>query len=360
MRLGKLSDSILKRTVLKQIKNRRSEILSGAGVGEDCAIFALSTDKFAACTEEYTVKDRQDMIRAIYKSTNNLAAAGAEPVAVMLSIILPERASEEKLKKLMDGAAQAAAELNIQIAGGHTTVSKYVSEKLAVVTAYGRYATDVQKQSAVGSTFAMDTQNTDTVCLASGSDNKAGGSKFYTTKGAKPGQDIVISKWIGLEGTAILAGLKKDEMLARYPEYLIDEAASFDKYLSVIPEAATAMKSGVCVMHDASEGGIMATLWELAESSGVGLNIDMRKLPIRQETVEVCEFCDVNPYELLSGGCLVMTIEDGNGLVEALNRENIPAVVVGKITDSNDRIITNGEEKRYLDKPKMDEIHRFV
>ena len=329
MRLGKLSDSILKRTVLKQIKNRRSEVLCGAGIGEDCAIFALSGDKFATSVEEYTVKDRQDMIRAIYKSTNNLATAGAEPVAVMLSIILPERASEEKLKKLMDGAAQAARELNIQIAGGHTTVSKYVSEKLAVVTAYGKY-------------------------------DEAGTSRLLTTKGAKPGQDIVISKWIGLEGTAILANMKKEEMLARYPEYLIDEAASFDKYLSVIPEAATAMKSGVCVMHDASEGGIMATLWELAESSGVGLSIDMKKLPIRQETVEVCEFCDVNPYELLSGGCLVMTAEDGNALVEALIQQDIPAVVVGKITDSNDRIIVNGEEKRYLDKPKTDEIHRFI
>ena len=329
MRLGKLSDSILKRTVLKQIKNRRSEVLCGAGIGEDCAIFALPGDKFATSVEEYTVKDRQDMIRAIYKSTNNLATAGAEPVAVMLSIILPERASEEKLKKLMDGAAQAARELNIQIAGGHTTVSKYVSEKLAVVTAYGIYS-----------------EETD--------------ARPFTTKGAKPGQDIVISKWIGLEGTAILANRKKEEMLARYPEYLIDEAASFDKYLSVIPEAATAMKSGVCVMHDASEGGIMATLWELAESSGVGLSIDMKKLPIRQETVEVCEFCDVNPYELISGGCLVMTAEDGNALVDALLQQDIPAVVVGKITDSNDRIIVNGEEKRYLDKPKMDEIHRFV
>ena len=332
MRLGKLSDSILKRTVLKQIKNRRSEILCGAGVGEDCAIFALDGGGLATCTGEYTVADRQDMLRAIYKSCNNLATAGAEPMAVMLSIILPERASEEKLKKLMDGAAQAAAELNIQIAGGHTTVSKYVTQKLAVVTGYGIYPKGEAGEA----------------------------QKPLTTKGAKPGQDIVMSKWIGLEGTAILAQHKKEEMLGRYPQYFIEEAAGFDKYLSVIPEAATAMKSGVCVMHDASEGGIMATLWELAESSGVGLSIDMKKLPIRQETVEVCEFCDVNPYELLSGGCLVMTTEDGNSLVEALAEANIPAVVVGKITDSNDRIIVNGEEKRFLDKPKVDEVHRFV
>jgi len=326
MRLGKLSDSILKRTVLKQIKNKRNEVLSGAGVGEDCAIFACEGGNLASCVEEYTVADRQDMIRAIYKATNNLVTAGAEPIAVMLSIILPERASEEKLKKLMDGAAQAARELKIQIAGGHTTVSKYVTQKLAVITAYGKVAAD----------------------------------SHYTTKGAKPGQDIVMTKWIGLEGTAMLAQLKYEELLTRYPAYLVEEAAAFDKYLSIIPEAATAMKSGVCVMHDASEGGILATLWELAESSGVGLNIDLKKLPIRQETVEVCEFCDVNPYELLGGGCLVMTTEDGNRLVNDLLEQNIPAVVVGKITEGNARMIMNGEEKRFLDKPGMDEIHRFV
>ena len=324
MRQGKISDSILKRTVLKQIKNRRSEVLCGAGVGEDCAIFACNGCDVVTSVVNYPVAHRQDMIRAIYKATNNAATAGAEPFGVMLSLILPERASEEKLKKLMDGAAQAARELNIQIMGGHTTVSRYVSEKLVTITVYG----------------------------------KVPAGMYHTTKGAGPGQDIVMTKWIGLEGTAILASKKKEELLTRYPEYLIEEAATFDKYLSIIPEAATAIKSGVCVMHDASEGGILATLWELAESSGVGLHIDMKKLPIRQETVEVCEFCDVNPYELLSGGCLVITAVDGNSLVLALQEQGIPAVVVGKTTDSNDRLLFNGEEKRFLDKPAMDEIYR--
>ena len=326
MRPGKLSDSILKRTVLKQIKKNRSEVLCGAGVGEDCAIFACEGSNLVSAVGTFAVPARQDMIRAVYKEVNNLATAGAEPFAVTLAITLPERASEEKLKKLMDGASQAAGELKIQIAGGHTTVSKYVSEKLVTVTAYGKVPAD----------------------------------KAYTTKGAKPGQDIVMTKWIGLEGTAILANKKREDLLTRYPEYLVEEAASFDKYLSIIPEAATAIKSGVCVMHDASEGGILATLWELAESSGVGLQIDMKKLPIRQETVEVCEFCDVNPYELLSGGCLVMAAEDGNSLVLALQEQGIPAVVVGKITDGNDRLIFNGEEKRFLDKPAADEIYKFI
>ena len=103
----------------------------------------------------------------------------------------------------------------------------------------------------------------------------------------------------------------------------------------------------------------MAALWALADSSGVGIQVELKKLPIRQETVEVCEFCNANPYELISGGSLLMVAEDGAALVNALHEAGIPAVVVGKITDSNDRIIMNDDEKRYLDKPKMDEIHRF-
>lgn len=326
MKLGKVSDSILKRSVLKQIKFKRDEIVSGAGIGEDCALFTCSADEMmVSCMQEAAVATPADMERLVIKCANNLATAGAEPIACMVTYMLPERATEEKLKKLMESASLTAKNLGIQIAGGQTSVSPYVLQKLAVVTGYGKVKKD----------------------------------NYRTTKGAKPGQDIVISKWIGLEGTSILANCKAEELQSRYPLYLIEEAKGFDKYMSIIPEAATAMKSGVCVMHDASEGGIMAALWELADSSGVGLTIELKKLPIRQETVEVCEFCNVNPYELLSGGCLVMTAQDGEALAEALNREGIPAVVVGKITDSNDRIIYNEDEKRYLDKPKMDEIHRF-
>jgi len=326
MRLGKLSDNILKRTVLKQIKFQREEIVSGAGVGEDCAIFAsLAEENMVSCMQEAAVETPADMERLIHKCANNLATAGAEPIACMITYFLPERASEEKLKKLMESASITAGRLGMQIAGGQTNVSPYVIRKLAVVTGYGK----VKK------------------------------NEYRTTKGAKPGQDIVISKWIGLEGTSLLAKQREEELRQRYPVYLIEEAKGFDQYLSIIPEAATAVKSGVCVMHDVSEGGILSALWELAERSGVGLTIDLKKIPIRQETVEVCEFCNANPYELLSGGSLLMTADDGELLVEALHKEGIAAVVVGKITDSNDRILYNEEEKRYLDKPGMDEIHRF-
>ena len=185
-------------------------------------------------------------------------------------------------------------------------------------------------------------------------------SPMFTTRGARPGQDIVLTKWIGLEGTATLARRNRERLLERYPAHLVEEAEGFDRYLSIIPEAAAAVKSGIRVMHDASEGGILASLWELAESSGVGLTIDLRKIPIRQETVEVCELCGVNPYMLASSGCLVMAVDHGESLVERLAREQIPATVIGRITDSHDRLIYNAEEKRYLDKPAQDEIYKYI
>ena len=159
------------------------------------------------------------------------------------------------------------------------------------------------------------------------------------------------------EGTAILAKRNKEKLLARYPAYFIEEAAGFDRYLSVVPEAAAAVKSGVNAMHDASEGGIFGALRELAEKAGVGLTIDLKKLPLRQETVEVCECCQVNPYELASGGCLIMTAKDGQSLVKALEAEGIPAAVVGRTTDSNDRIILNEDEIRFLDRAGQDAVY---
>jgi len=329
MKIGKVSESVLKRSILRQLKTKRDEVVCGAGVGDDCAIFALAEgEMLSTCVQEAAVAVEADMDVAtvsmahlIQKCANNIAVSGAQPIAAMITLLLPETIEEPDIKRLMAEAEATCHKLNMQIAGGQTRVSAALQKPLAVVTGYGKVS--------------------------------------YTAKSAKPGQDIVISKWIGLEGTALAARLHKDSLLTRYPAYLVEEAESFDKYLSIIPEAATAIKSGVSAMHDASEGGIFAALWELAEGAGVGLTIDLKKLPIRQETVEICEHCNINPYELKSGGCLVMTVEDGLGLVAALEAENIPAVVVGKLTDSNDRIIRNEDEVRYMDRPRTDEVYKL-
>ena len=338
MRTGKVSENVLKRSVLRQIKQKRQEIINGAGIGEDCAILSFpGEENLVTCVQEASAlfeSDKNWVARLIVKCANNVAAAGGEPVAVLLAFMLPQDTEESELKALMKQAEDACHSLGIAIAGGHTTVTGAVSVPVATATGYGRAA---EKTGPEGLRK----------------------SKNYSVRAVAPGQDVVISKWIGLEGTAILARYCREKLLERYPSYFVDEAAGFDRYLSLLPEAATAVKSGVCAMHDASEGGIFGALWELAEGAGVGLTIDLKKLPIRQETVEVCEQCNVNPYELMSGGCLIMTTEDGPGLVTALEAEQIPAAIVGKVTDSNDRIILNEDEVRYMEKAQQDEIYHL-
>ena len=112
-------------------------------------------------------------------------------------------------------------------------------------------------------------------------------------------------------------------------------------------------------MHDVRNGGVFGALWELSRKIGVGLNIDLKKIPVRQETIEICEFYDLNPYEFLSGGALLMVTENGDALVEALEQEGISAAVIGMTTGGNDKIIRNQDETRYLEPTVPDEIWKI-
>ena len=171
-------------------------------------------------------------------------------------------------------------------------------------------------------------------------------------------QEIVASKWIALEGTAQLVGQHRERLRKRLPMRMIDEAAAFDQYLSVASEAATAMKSGVCGIYDLSQSGIFAGLWEMAQDAGVGLEIDLQKIPVRQETIEICEYFDINPYNVLSGGSFLIAARDGAALAEELSHQDIPTAVIGRMTKGNDRILWNAGNKRFLDRPQRDEMYK--
>ena len=104
------------------------------------------------------------------------------------------------------------------------------------------------------------------------------------------------------------------------------------------------------------EGGVLSALWKMAEASGVGLGADLRKIPIRQETIEICERFDLNPYYLRSEGALLLGIAGGERLVQEYRRRGIPAAVIGQTVKGNDRLLYSGENARYLDRPAPDEI----
>lgn len=326
MRKGKLPENVLKRSVFRQLHKSRSEVLLGAGVGEDCAALRLEPDEvFVMSSDPVIWTEKIDSKRAVYATLNDLATSGAEPVGLMLTALLPETIEEPQIREMVKEIAAECEPLGVQILGGHTEITDAVNRPVISVTGVG----------------------------------KAKEKELLSTGGVQPGDDIIVTKWIGLEGTARIARARYQELGTRYPKHLIEEAQGFDRYLSIIPEAATAMKSGVRAMHDVTEGGIFGALWELAEASGVGLDIDLKKIPIRQETVEICEFFGLNPYQLVSGGSLLLAAADGNAIVMALQKAGIPAIVVGKATAGNDRVLINEEERRFLEPPKADEIHQI-
>ena len=157
-----------------------------------------------------------------------------------------------------------------------------------------------------------------------------------------------------------LRTIPEEELKTHFAVPFIEKAKALDAYISVQSEAAVAVTSGVSAMHDVTEGGIFGALWEMAEASGVGLEIDLKKIPIRQETVEVCEFFGVNPYLLISSGCMLMAAQDGNHLVRELEKAGIKATIIGKATAGNDRVLLNEDERRFLEPPKTDELYKVI
>ena len=98
----------------------------------------------------------------------------------------------------------------------------------------------------------------------------------------------------------------------------------------------------------------------MAQAAGVGLEIELKKIPIRQETVEICEFFDINPYKLISGGCMLIAAKNGEQLQGMLEKQGIPASLIGSTTSGNDRVLLNGEERRFLEHAQTDEIHKVI
>ena len=175
----------------------------------------------------------------------------------------------------------------------------------------------------------------------------------------KPGQDMIVTGYIGLEGTVLAAEKLEERLRKTLPQDLLDTARSFREYLKASPEAAVARRHGEIAMQEVRNGGIFAALWQMAEQYKVGMTVYLKKIPVRQETIEICEVLEWNPYELLSGGCTIMAVDNSNDVIPELLDQGIPAAFIGKVTDSNDRVILNGENVRYLNRPEPDEIEKL-
>lgn len=322
MRNGKITENALKRSVLKQLNTEFKHDISAA-VGADCAFIASKKTFSAVCPVVIDVQGAA--FYGVVKAVNSLVAQGIICDHISVSILLPQDSEEKDLKVIVADAIEGCRYCGVKYAGGHTEVTSAVTRSVITVSAIG-YAE----------------------------------GEIYADQKPHAGDELVISKWIGLEGTAMIASCKKDELTGRHPEPFITDAIDFRKELSVAKEAAVAIKSGISAVHDISGGGVFAGLWEMSQRAGTGLKVNLRSIPIRQETVEICDFYEINPYRLLSGGALLFATNDAQRLVYDLNEAGINAVAIGRLQEGNDKVIDNLDESRFLEKPEADEILKVL
>lgn len=324
--IGKIPPQILERLVLHPVthtKVHRADIVVRPKTGEDCSAMDPEGEMCVFSTDPITGATRDVGYLAVHVNCNDVFSAGAEPVGILMTVLLPPESEENMLEELMSGTLQAAAELGIEVLGGHTEVTDAVTKPVISATVIGK------------------TKNRKMVC----------------TGGAQIGQDVIMTKWAGLEGTAILAQEYETVLAQCLPKALLQEAKDMKGFLSVGLEARIAMEHGATAMHDATEGGILGAVWELAECSEKGVTVYADQIPIQDVTKAVCHEAGIEPLQLISSGTMVIAAFDGAVLVEKLQAAGVAAAVIGKITEQEKKIIQNGVAKP-LEQPKSDALYQ--
>ena len=323
MKIGKVSQTVLKRSILKPLQFHREEALIEPSVEEMCFGIEVQEDEQVLSSSVCLYGDEKDLgVFALAQVVNDLATRGAETVGASIHIMLPPYAYESRLKAMVEYVEQAGSAHGVQIMCAKAEVSPVISKAVVYVNGVGVLKKGTLLQSSMG----------------------------------KPEQDIVLLKWIGLEGTFRVMREKEEELSRRFVPTFLNQIKSLEPEIFSERAIFMAREHGASAMQQITSGGILAALWEMAESSNVGMEVDLKKMTIKQETVEVCEFCHLNPYQLTSTGSVLIFTERGEELVSKYAEEGICATVLGRTTVDNARVILGGEEKRFLDRPAADEL----
>ena len=295
MKNKKISETILKRSVLKLITCKNQNVIKGGALGQDCSAIDAGDKYILTSTECALTRERLAPYFAVIRAVNNIAVCGGNAIAASAAFILRDDFDEKSLKEITRMVNEACGECGIQLSGGHTEQTENALHDMVTITVTGLCRKD----------------------------------KLLSIKEASAGMAVVAVNRIAIEQTAYMVDEHRAELLERLPVSYVEQADCLYKQACIVKEAQIAADSGAAAMHDMAQKGIFAALWELAAGSGCGLDIDMRAIPIKQETMEFCEIMGLNPYEEASaGGLLVVTANPGK-LLEAYSTEHIPAVVIG-------------------------------
>jgi len=323
MKIGKVSQTVLKRSMLKTLQFHREEAIIEPSVEEMCYGVKCKAEEDILMSNTVLYGDDKDLgVFALAQVMNDLATRGAALVGVSVHIMLPPYAYESRLKAMMEHIERAGSAHAVQVMCAKAEVNPAIAKAIVHMNGVGVLKKGELLQSSMGSA----------------------------------NQDIVLLKWIGLEGTFRAMREKEEELSKRFVPTFLNQIRQMETQLFSADAIAVAKEHGASAMQQITSGGILATLWEMAEASDVGIEVDLKKMAIRQETVEVCEFCHLNPYQLTSAGSVVIFTEQGEELVQKYEELGIQAILLGRTTADSARVILGGEEKRFLDRPAPDEL----
>ena len=332
MEIGKLDNETLERLVLGRVGELRPEVIVGPGIGEDCAVLDFGEYECVLSTDPITASASRVGTLAVHIACNDVASNGVEPMAIMLTVLLPPSVTEGEVSEIARQADEAAKALGVQIIGGHTEVTDVVVQPVVSAVAIGRTAPKHNEHSGDGSFCA-------------------------------PGNLVIVTKTLALEGTAIAAEQKERELRPFLTDDEIGRAKAMIDQISVVKEGVIAGRAGAQAMHDVTEGGVLGAVWEVCRRLGVGAEIEAGALPFDSVTMTVCAVLGLDPMRLISSGSMLMVVppETKESLVAALSEAGVSATVIGRLTAPEDGVVLvmKDGEREQIGPPGPDEIYNI-
>ncbi|MDT8897540.1 AIR synthase family protein [Thermanaerothrix sp. 4228-RoL] len=329
--VGKLPHHLLA-DLLAQAPSHHERVLLGPGIGLDCAVLDMGETALVLKTEPITFATQEIGWYAVQIASNDIATTGALPRWMLATLLLPEgKTTPELVSTIGRQIFQTCQQLGITLIGGHTEITYDLHRPIIVTTLIGEIAK----------------------------------AHVITPRGAQPGDVIILTKGIPIEGCAILArefahrleGILTPEEIQTAQRYI------YEPGISVLKDAQLAIAAGrVTAMHDPTEGGLATALWELAEAAGVRLRVEQSAIPISPLAQKICAFFGLDPLGTLASGALLLTTHphDAPHILKVLTSAGIPAAAIGRVESGTPEVflIVQGQE-RPLPYFARDEIARF-
>ena len=335
--LGKLPPEHLAR-LLERYPARNARVVIGPGIGHDAAVIDVcgagsgpSGHYLAVKTDPITFATDEVGWYAVHVNANDIACTGATPRWFLVTLLLPQSRTDEVLvDSIFAQVTQACRQLDIVLVGGHTEITYGIDRPIVAGFMLG----EMERQALV------------------------------RPDGARPGDILLLTKGIAVEGTAIIAREKRSDIVEVAPS-LIERSRAFlrDPGISVVRDAAVATAAGdVHAMHDPTDGGLSTGLQEMAAAAGVGLVVDEHAIPIFTETATVCELLGLDPLGLIASGALLLAVAPGDAAAvsTALQAEGIASAPIGQVVDrERGLILRSGDVERPLPRFEQDELAKL-